>query len=289
MEPCLLPQLAVLKIGGADRSEFLQGQLTQDMSPREPPRAVLWGWNNPRGRLLAIGQAIPRAEDILLVLPQELLATTAARLKMFVLRAQVSIEPADLAVAGLASDGAACEFGGLTLAPSPGACSSEAGLAMARVWGDPSRALLICPTHTTGLQSSAGEAERWELADVRAGLPSISAATSEAFVPQMVNLDLVGGIDFTKGCYVGQEVVARTQNLGRIKRRMFRFAATRPLPAGTTVDDESGARVGTVVRRADASGRDELLAVVQLSAVRESLRAAGEELQPLELPYAIPD
>ena len=114
-------------------------------------------------------------------------------------------------------------------------------------------------------------------------------ATSETFVPQMVNLDLLGGISFSKGCYVGQEVVARTQNLGRIKRRMFRFGAPAAADPGNEVVDRDGNPAGKVVRCAPAEEGWELLAVIRLEAIAAPLYVGGSQLERQALPYAVPE
>ena len=123
---------------------------------------------------------------------------------------------------------------------------------------------------------------------IRTGLPFIVASTQELFVPQMLNQDLIDAISFTKGCYVGQEVVARTQNLGRIKRRMLRFASPTSADPGDALTDPDAAVAGKVVRSAPSEDGHELLAVVQLAAAGP-LMLAGQVLEPLPLPYTLPD
>lgn len=286
MKAMHLPRLGVLRLTGADRLDFLQGQLTQDVMAAGAARSLLWGWNNPKGRLLALGQLMNQGEATLLVLPQSLLEQTMNRLRMFVLRARVSIEPAGLTVGGLVTDQAAAEIPELILGPEHQACAHDANRVLMRLAGDPSRALVL--TQPTELLEDPAGVSAWELADIRAGLPDIRAATTEAFVPQMVNLDVLGGISFNKGCYVGQEVVARTQNLGRIKRRMLRFASPTSADPGDALTDPDAAVAGKVVRSAPSEDGHELLAVVQLAAAGP-LMLAGQVLEPLPLPYTLPD
>jgi folate-binding protein YgfZ len=132
-------------------------------------------------------------------------------------------------------------------------------------------------------------ADEWWLADVAAGLPQVFPASSECFVPQMLNLDLLDGISFTKGCYTGQEIVARTQHLGRIKRRTARFA----LPGGPLLGplaglSREGSKVAEVLMSAPGADRIELLAVTSLDCLGQPLRAEdGREATPLELPYPL--
>jgi len=287
MKAIHLPRLGVLRLSGADRLDFLQGQLTQDVMAAGASRSLLWGWNNPKGRLLALGQLMNQAETTLLVLPQALLEQTMNRLRMFVLRAQVSIEATGLAVGGLPTDQAAAEMPELSLIADDHACGHANDRSLMRLAGDPSRALVL--TQETELIEDPAGVSAWELADIRAGLPDLWIATAEAFVPQMVNLDILGGISFNKGCYVGQEVVARTQNLGRIKRRMLRFACPTSADPGGVLTDPQGSSVGKVVRSAPADNGHELLAVVQLAAADGPLALAGQALEPLPLPYPLPD
>jgi folate-binding protein YgfZ len=127
------------------------------------------------------------------------------------------------------------------------------------------------------------------LALVRAGQPLIVAANTEEWIPQMINLDLVGGISFTKGCYTGQEIVARTQHLGRIKRRMFRYAAAGAPPPPKSALLADGQKVGEVVTAAQAAGGCELVAVINLDARDRPLSLEqGDRASPLSLPYPIP-
>lgn len=288
MQPSLLPDMAVLRLTGTDRHEFLQGQLTQDITAASESHSLLWGWNNPKGRLLATGQLVQQPDATLLVMPAELAAASIARLRLFVLRADVQVETADLAVAGIEAGTDSFSYEGLTLDAAAMASVSDGERSLARVAGDPARALLLAPAGKLTAASNTGLASGWELADIRAGLPTVTGATAEAFVPQMLNLDLLDGISFSKGCYVGQEVVARTQNLGRIKRRMFRYASPMALEPGASLRDADDSQAGQVVRCASAGSGYELLAVVQLSATGGQLYGEGQALEQLPLPYPIP-
>ena len=292
-----LDSLAALRVVGDDRSSFLQGQLTQDLLKLSDTRSLLAGWANPKGRLLCIMQLCQRGDEILAILPADLLDSVTQRLRMFVLRADVRLEPSALDLFGLLElpvDGPA-KIAGLDLPAMPGACTASEELLLARAPTDASHGLALGDADAMADQLAAeGEAagaDDWVRARVAAGLPTISSSGSESFVPQMVNLDLLGGISFSKGCYVGQEVVARTQNLGRIKRRMFRYA----LPGGASVADgdplldAGGNKVGTVVNSVAANGGRELLAVISLGHEKGTLRIAdGTGLETLPLPYEVP-
>jgi folate-binding protein YgfZ len=144
-------------------------------------------------------------------------------------------------------------------------------------------------------RAARADANAWQWLTIRAGLPVISAATQDKFVPQMLNLDVLGGIDFRKGCYTGQEIIARTQYLGRLKERLYAFTAA-------DVSIEPGARLwspafgdqpcGTVINNAvSPDGGCDLLAVLQIAAAQDSVHIKGIDgpvLAPRPLPYEIP-
>lgn len=271
-----LPDLRLVTVAGPERVRFLQSQLTQDVALAAVGTTCLAGWADPRGRLLWTGHLglLPDgAGDCFgLFVPAGIAEALVARLRLYVLRAKVTVTLADATVAGVDA--------GIGAAPG----CSDLGLA-----GDPGRALRVGPP---GSAPAAGDALAWDLADIRAGLPTVEAATSGEFVPQMVNLDLLGGISFTKGCYPGQEIVARTRYLGRVKRRMLRFAVAAPPPAaGASLHGPRGP-AGQVVRAAPVPGGAELLAVVVLDDLAGPLCLDAEGQQPVQrlpLPYAIPE
>lgn len=269
-------RFAAIKISGPERIEFLQGQLTQDVAELTPERPVFAGWNNPKGRLLAVVWMLEWRDSTWMLLPAELQARVLQRLSMFVLRADVTLEAAAEKVTTRTSINSNKEtlsncfndfFYSLDTA-------SDAGL-------------LVGEADATGPAELTSE--EWRLAHIRSGRPWIWQNTIEEFVPQMVNLDLLDGISFTKGCYVGQEIVARTHNLGRIKRRMYRFSSPQNAAAargGTVYAD--GKPAGLIVDAVPT----ELLAVVRIEslATKLSLDEAGTtELQMLPLPYAVPE
>lgn len=278
-----LPHLGVLALEGPDSMAFLQAQLTADLRQLEPGHGTLAAWCSPQGRVIAVMHVVRQDERLLAVLPRELVADVAQRLGRFVMRARLSIsdESSVLAVTGISG------HEGTALPAPPGA-------ATARLAGG--RDLLVVPTPQlaawTGAPPPAAEGA-WEAIAVRLGEPEVYAATSESWVPQMLNLDLLGGVSFRKGCYPGQEIVARTQHLGRIKRRLFRYRVSgAPPPAPGDALSLGQARVGEVVRVAISdSGRTELLAVVSLEAAGVALTGPGGvvECSPEPLPYAVPE
>ncbi|MGB6309130.1 MAG: hypothetical protein WBF89_15200, partial [Steroidobacteraceae bacterium] len=231
-----LPHLGVLRFTGPDAQSFLQGQLSNDTARLAQGRSLLAACSSPQGRVLALMHLLPHSSGIAAILPGELLAATAETLRKFVLRAKVKIEAGGelLSVAGH-HDAQRLHSCGVALPQSNTDYIERDGVGVAAVGGDRSRYWVIAGAQTLAEHGLAGDAHRaewvehgWRLADIRAGLPQIYLATREAFVAQMINLDLLDGISFTKGCYTGQEIIARTQHLGRIKRRLYRLQ----LPAG---------------------------------------------------------
>ncbi len=298
MDALPLSQFAVISVAGTDRRSFLQGQLTQDLNQLSPSQALLTGWTNPQGRLLLIGQLMERHDDILIVVPRELTDGIVMRLRMFILRASIVIDVAPMAVYGLhrLPKNHETTVLDLSLDAHPQASNHQGGTVVARLAGDSSRALLLGEKQhlaralATSELLTASDAE-WQLMNIDQGIPSVTTKTSEAFVPQMVNLDLLDGISFSKGCYVGQEIIARTQNLGRIKRRMFRLAsANNPhLAAGDSLLTSDDKNAGRVVAATTLAGGARLLAVIQLTNIDKPLFDGRKmPLELLPLPYDIP-
>jgi len=271
----------VLAFRGPDATRFLQGQLSAEVEKLGVGATTLAGLHSPQGRTVAILALLrSAAEEVLAVFPQELAGVVEQRLRKFILRAKVQIE--DLSenyrVIGIPA--------GADSAPEWAQLS----------WGD--RRVLLVPTARAGeFSSEAGERSSWELADISAGLPQVYTATSEAFVAQMLNLDLLGAIAFDKGCYTGQEVIARAHYRGRVKRRLQRWhaAAGTPPLAGDSARTGDG-RALTVVRAAKSQdGGWDLLAIGTFAAgvAPESTAPTQPDaltvVGPLPLPYPLPD
>jgi folate-binding protein YgfZ len=288
---------AVLRVAGEDRHEFLQGQLTQDLDALSPTRSILAGWTTAKGRLLFVGQILDWKNAIHILIRSEIAEVVSRRLTMFVLRADVQIDLPELSVAGLVVDGSgSLSLGGLNVAPDPGAGAADDTVCVARVIGDPDRVWAIGggqaldPIRQTAAEKTSGE--YWSLANIRAGIAEIGQSTSETFIPQMVNLDLLDGVSFTKGCYVGQEIIARTQNLGRIKRRMYRFRSPTDasFEPGATLFGPGDA-TGKIVSCARDDDATELLAVLAIDSSDAAWFADEDRTRPLErqpLPYPVP-
>lgn len=268
-----LANAAVIRASGPDATRFLQSQLTQDVASAGTAATVLAGWADPKGRLQWAGHLWLEPDGSLALLaPRELATEIVSALRRFVLRAKVMLDTDTLMAAGA-----------LTGAPD------LPGSRLVALAGDPARQLRVAAAGSPSVTATAPDGDAWELADIRAGLPTVFAATRGEFVPQMVNLDLLGGISFTKGCYPGQEIVARTRYLGRVKRRMLRFGGNGPPPEpGAAVHGPRGA-AGQVVRAAPSATGCELLAVLVLDEWPGPFQLAdGRGLAPLPLPYEVP-
>jgi folate-binding protein YgfZ len=295
----LLPFLGVLRFYGEDAARFLQGQVTHDTQLLKDGRTLLTACNTPQGRVIALLRLKQTEDAVYALLPADLLEHVASRLRRFVLRAKVDVQiAADLQVAWVGghpfSETLAVESydATRTLSAIPQAGATEvvsfaygAGRQVVAAPGPALRAI-------TGLSLSKSLPrieDEWWAADIAAGLPQVFRSSSEQFVPQMLNLDLLDGISFTKGCYTGQEIVARTQHLGRIKRRTFRYrvaAGATPVPlAGLHLE---GSKVAEVVMSASRGDAIELLAVTALDARDRTLVTEdGREAVPVVLPYDV--
>ena len=308
---CRLEDWGVILATGPDSASFLHGQLTQDMLSLGDTQARLAGYCSAKGRLLATFTAWRAGpEQIALACSADLLAPTLKRLSMFVLRAKCKLTSADteLALFGLSGTSAEAWLVGMTGAALPAASWSvlafgPAGESKAiRLPSAPqggaagSRWLLAQPTQMPPPPLPELPCAEWDWLEVRSGVARVVAATVEQFVPQMVNLELTGGVHFQKGCYPGQEVVARSQYRGTLKRRMFLMTADGPLQAGQEVHHSSDPDqpAGLVALAApvpdDATGQHAALVECKsaLVATPGTLSAGTVRLQPDSLPYVLP-
>lgn len=299
--------LAPLAIDGADAGAFLQGQLSSDVGALQPGQGHWTTYNSPKGRMLASAWLArdPVIERYWALLPAALTPGIARRLSMFVLRAKVVVQDASAShlvfgVGGPKAIGAAQAALGIAL-ESPRMVANDG----VRVTGLPDgRVLVIAPLDAAEavfdrMQSEAtptGTAT-WDWLAVRSGVPMITPATQDQFVAQAANFDVLGGVDFGKGCYTGQEIIARTRYLGRLKERLFAFRSDASAPApgtrlyGAAFGDQPS---GTVMTSApDPQGGSRFLAVAQIEAANAGAMTIGAPDGPRAareaLPYAVPD
>lgn len=287
-----------IRVAGPDAAAFLHSQLTNDMAGLAQNRARLAGYCSAKGRLLATFIAWKDTNaDVMLLCPADLLDVTLKRLSMFVLRSKcrLSDASAEYAFFGLAGAAAQAHIGPLPPWGRVEVCGSTvlrlpapSGQTLA-LWAAPADAAGAAPAG-----APLAEAEwRWLL--LLAGVPTIEFATRELFVPQMINLELLAGVDFQKGCYPGQEVVARSQYRGTLKRRTFLFdcdvVAARAAEIFSPQDPHQPA--GVVVNAVQRPGQSgcTMLAEVKLAAYPGDLRLTdsnGPALRRRALPYAVP-
>lgn len=301
-----LSHRGLIAVQGPDAAGFLQNLLTSDVAAVSERRSQLSAWCTPKGRVLAVLRVIYRDDTFYLELPRDLLESTLSRLRLYILRAKVRLEDAsdDLVRIGLSGPNApdalhralgacpegaddATQCGSLTLVRLPGPCPRVQALgpadAVQSLW------------QTLANNARPAGLEAWSLLDILAGVPAVTANTTDAFLPQMLNLQALGGVSFTKGCYPGQEVVARTHHLGRLKRRLYlaRIETGAPPEPGAPVHAPGGeGAIGAVVNaQRDGNGTVVLLAVAQISAAEAAELHVGDASGPLlrlqPLPYEV--
>jgi tRNA-modifying protein YgfZ len=301
-----LSHLGVLDFIGEDSEAFLQGQFSCDVRSLQAGSTSYGGYCTPKGRLLADFLLWRVAGGFRMALSRGILAPVQKRLKMYVLRSKVQISDASEALVLLGASGPAAADALRASGIEPpqrshelahfGADDSVISLAGQRY------VLVVPPERAAVLWTSLAARLRpvgtpcWEWLDIHNGVPLITARTQEQFVPQMVNLELIGGVSFSKGCYPGQEIVARTHYLGKVKRRMFLAhleADAAPAPGDDIYSDDIPGQTSGMVVNAQAApgGGYDLLAVAQLSsgqspAVRLK-SPQGPALRFLELPYEV--
>jgi len=299
-QPALAPlPLGVISVTGAEAADFLHAQLTHDVLGLPPDAHRLAAWCDPKGRVQALFEVCPYEDGFLLVLPAALIEAVLPRLRMFVLRTQVTL--ADVSdhwnALGLCGAQAGEALAHSIDPPEPGRLAEADDTLALGLLGPQPRYLILAPSNAVErvwnrLATPAmpvGEPV-WRLAAIEAGRPQVFPETAGEFVPQMLNLHWLDGIDFHKGCYPGQEVVARLQYRGTLKQRIYlgTLAADSPPAPGTEVAAEDDARVGTVIDAVtNADGAQRVLAVLKVAAADQALAIAGAKLCVDALPYRI--
>jgi tRNA-modifying protein YgfZ len=303
---CDLGALGVLRVAGTDAPAFLQGQLTNDVNALAPGTSQYSAWCSPKGRVLAnfiVHRVDEHSFDLLL--PAALAAPVGKRLGLFVLRSKVTIDDASATTVRLGVGGPNAAtvvrdaVGALPVAHRFVATAAASVLALpgARfiAFAQPQAALALW--QQLSVRARPAGLPVWQWLTIAAGIPVITAATADQFVPQAVNFDAIDGVSFKKGCYTGQEIVARTQYLGRLKERLVlaHVDGSAPLPGARlyspVFDDQA---CGSVVNAAAApGGGSDLLAVLQVAATQSGVvRMQAPDARPLallQLPYSVPD
>ncbi len=314
----LLDQFGVIEASGADAATFLHNQLTNEVQNLAPTKAQLAGLCSVKGRLLASFLLWRSAETIQLMLPAALQAAVQKRLSMFILRSKVKLDDASprLALIGLMGcventlahlfptlpqaayekvESPAGALIRLTDLPSTLADAGHAASGLARYLWITSREASLARTELLATDLTQVPSTIWDWCDIQAGIPRITEPMQEQFVPQMVNFELIGGINFRKGCYPGQEVVARLQYRGVVRRRTL-LAHTESAQPGLDVfhSEEPSQACGIVINVAPApNGGVDCLVQLQLSVLKQGTlhvgTANGHILELLPLPYALPE
>lgn len=305
-----LSWLGLIRLHGEDAGGFLQGQVTNDVREVSASHSQLSSLCSPKGRMIANFRVFERAGDLYLQLPLDRLEPVLKRLRMFVLRAKVELTDASDELVRIGIAGACAP----ELLPGespdrPGDSARHGELTVIALGGDRPRFEVVGPVEAiealwrrAAERARPADAEFWPLMEIRAGVPTVFEPTVEAFVPQMTNMQLIDGVSFTKGCYTGQEVVARMQYLGKLKRRMYRARidaerAPRPgdeLFSGASASPQGAGRVVDV--RPSPGGGYEALVVVEIATAEDDSAAGGLRIgsadgpavELLDLPYAFP-
>jgi folate-binding protein YgfZ len=301
-----LSHYGLISVHGDDAETFLQGQFTNDIRKVSDGSSQLSGLCNPKGRLLATFRVFHRGDSYYLCLPASMLEDVIKRLRMFILRSKVTLEDASdtfvhLGVSGGDAQQALHTFAG-ELPAAVNAVVQDGNHSIIRVPGiHPSYEIFATLDDARQLwdqlnvQSAPIGAAAWQLLDIQAGIPVILPQTREAFVPQMTNLQLIDGVSFQKGCYTGQEIVARMQYLGKLKRRMYLARVeSDSQPAGDEeifAADNAQQSAGKLVSAAPhPDGGYAMLVVLQIASAEGDTglhlgAADGPQLELETLPY----
>ncbi|CAD5109107.1 CAF17-like 4Fe-4S cluster assembly/insertion protein YgfZ [Zestomonas carbonaria] len=298
---CPLSHEGVLAVRGPEAGKFLQGQLTCNIAYLNDSHSSLGARCTPKGRMLSSFRILSEGDGYLLAMAAELVGPQLADLKKYAAFSKCSLgdESRDWARFGLSDGDGALVALGLQLPREADAVARGNDLVAIRL-NDGRVELWVPAGNAETLQGRLATQLReatlndWQLAQIRAGIGQVLGVTRDLFIPQMLNLQAVGGVSFKKGCYTGQEIVARMQYLGRLKRRLYRLsldADTVPAPATELFSPVHGSSVGEVVLAARAEHGCELLAVLQEDAVADGRihlgSVDGAPLATLDLPYTL--
>ena len=264
-----LPFFGVVRVSGEDRASFLHGQLSNDINHLNENTACYATYNTPKGRVLANMIVLNRGEDLLLIMAQDLTEAIIKRLRMFVLRAKVIFEPLpDFAVAAELDE---------TASPSPASeptlsFPAQADEGLYTITLPHLGRLKIGETRLLPEHDAAAE-NAWNLHEIRSGYAWISTATKETAVAQMLNQHIIGGVHFKKGCYPGQEIIARAQYRGQVKRGLAVLQGDSLEAAGVAVQN-GGEEAGQIINTALTDSGSLSLAVIKFSAAHADLTDA---------------
>lgn len=279
----MLPFFGAVRVSGDDRASFLHGQLSNDISNLAQGKACYATYNTPKGRVLANMLVVNRGDDLLLVIAADLIEPIVKKLRMFVLRAKVVFEP-------LENFGAACRLAD-DAAAQP---ASEPSLSFAanlengvyEIALPHSGILLLGETSALPAYDAAAE-QAWQKHEILSGYPWVSASTKETAVAQMLNQHVIGGVHFRKGCYPGQEIIARAQYRGQVKRGLAVLSGSAAQQAGGEIKSGSD-DTGLIINSVQTENGSLSLAVIKFSAAQAALTDAnGNELKQEKLFFEV--
>ena len=302
-----LSQYGLLKISGADAASFLQSQFTNDVTQINDDTGQLNAYCSPKGRTLALFILFQQGDNFFLSLPADVLPSLLKRLKMFVLMSKVEIENCSDTTVSFGLTGSDCkrllENAGVGVPSDDYAVKHSEGLSVIKLTAPDntrryqllgSAAALIPMWERLLPNCQKVTSNRWELDNILTGIPAVTTDIVDAYIPQMLNLDLINGLSFTKGCYPGQETVARTRYLGKQKRRTYLLTFdSAAVAAGTKVMDEDDNTAGQIISVA-LWGQNQYcaLAVLNSDAVEEGGLTIDNDkkssVSQLAMPYEIP-
>lgn len=300
---CRLDDRGLLSFRGAEAATFLHGQLSTDVLGLAAGESRLTSYSDARGRLIMVGRLYAETDRFLLEIPRDRVEPVRQQLAKYVLRADVRIDDVSDALAhcAVAGHSASIALGAVvdSLPTEPGqSVTTHAGARIVCLAGPRPRWQILGEPEAvnTVWDQLAGHAvevngTQWRVLDIEAGIPTVHEATAGHFVAQMLNLDRLGAVDFRKGCYPGQEVIARTHYLGRIKRRMqlLHMAGGTAAPAPGTAVEQDGKKVGEVVEGASVPADGSLVLAVIHNEAGEPLTIDGQPAERRPLPYSIED
>jgi folate-binding protein YgfZ len=270
-----IPDLTVITVAGNDAAKFLQGQMTCDVNAVTETLSSLGAFCNAKGRVITTFLVIKNKNVFLLIMPVELLATIKKRLHMYILRADVILTDSsdEFCLIGLChadnqSDTREQPFA--TSEQKNGSITINLPQNRYLVLAEPEEAIATWSNQVHNQDFKPGNSSQWRYLDIISGIPWLSTETSEEFIPQMLNLDKLGGISFNKGCYTGQEIIARTHYLGKAKREMFLAECNSlipPEPNTAIIDERAGEEeaVGRVLQAQNQQNICKMLIVLQTS------------------------
>ena len=266
--------LTVLKISGKDADKLLQGQITCNVNDITGTKSSPGALCNPKGRAITTFLLVRTSDAFLMVLPQELLETVKKRLQMYVLRSDVTSTDStnEYCLIGLCQPGITAEPLFSTNQQEVISINLSAAQSRYLIITEADKAIALWSDHVDNQGFKPENSDQWRYLDILSGIPWLTTETSEEFIPQMLNLDILGGISFTKGCYTGQEIVARTHYLGKAKRALFLAECDTPsTPApNSTIIDASGSTeqaIGKILQTSHGKGETlcKMLIVLQIS------------------------